>query len=412
MASALPPARRPLRVLYVVYWGGAEPLGQSLVLPSVRRLAESVRLSLLTFEKPHHLRQRGEMQRIRSLLDEAGVTWLTLRYHKRPKWPATALDILSGIVRGALHGLRLRPDIVHGRTFVGGLMGLCVARLLRVRFVYHAEGAYGDEQVDAGVWRENGWPHRLARRLEAGLCAQAAAVIVLSERARDRAAESRAPRDSSRLIVVPSTVDVERFAVPAAAQTPGAGASAFVYMGSIGGRYRLESVAAFVACARSVFPSARLMVLTPLEPGRAEATLRASPLPAERWQVASVPHSQVPQVLSGCLAGLHFLRQGLADSHGAPTKLGEYWAAGLPVVVTPQMGDAEEILRRERVGVVVREETEAAFLLAASELRQLLEDGDLAVRCRHVASRHFGLAQACDRQLALYQEVVPSPRAL
>ena len=40
-------------VLYISYWGAAEPLGQSLVLPAVLRLADlGVALTLVTFDKP------------------------------------------------------------------------------------------------------------------------------------------------------------------------------------------------------------------------------------------------------------------------------------------------------------------------------------------------------------------------
>ncbi len=41
------------RILYLVYWGAGEPLGQALVLPSVKRLAQlGARITLVTFEKP------------------------------------------------------------------------------------------------------------------------------------------------------------------------------------------------------------------------------------------------------------------------------------------------------------------------------------------------------------------------
>jgi glycosyltransferase involved in cell wall biosynthesis len=410
VASTAPPDDHALRILYVVYWGAAEPLGQSLVLPSVRRLAASARLSLLTFEKRQDLRRDDEMRGIRASLDDAGVAWLSLRYHKRPKWPATAWDVLWGILRGTLHGLRLRPHVVHGRTFLGGLMGIGIACLLRARFVYHAEGAYADEQVDAGVWREKGLPHRLARRLEAWLCARADGVIVLSEGARERAAALRSRRAGpASTLVVPSTVDTERFAAAAAAVVRDPEAATFVYMGSTGGRYRLDGVAAFVAAARRVFPQARLNVLTPRDLAQAEAALRASALSPDCWRVESLPHSQVPLALAACLAGVHFLRGGLADAHGAPTKLGEYWAAGLPAVVTPGMGDADEIIRRERVGVVVEEESERGLLAAAEQLRVLLRDADLAERCRQVAARSFGVGPACQRQIELYRALVRLP---
>ena len=87
--------RSRLQVLYLVYWGAAEPLGQSLVLPSVIRLADlGVDLSLVTFEKSHDLEQSTLMKGIREMLGDHGIRWMPLRYHKRPKVPSTLFDLV------------------------------------------------------------------------------------------------------------------------------------------------------------------------------------------------------------------------------------------------------------------------------------------------------------------------------
>ena len=91
-----------LRVLYVSYWGALEPLGQSLMVPAVRRLAElGARVTLLTFEKPADLARISDRQWTRSLLEKNGVHWAPLSYHKRPRLPATAFDVLQGCAQFA-----------------------------------------------------------------------------------------------------------------------------------------------------------------------------------------------------------------------------------------------------------------------------------------------------------------------
>src|SRR5271167_4342580 len=52
-------------ILYLVYWGALEPLGQALVLPSVRRLAQlGARVTLVTFDKAEDLCQREQVEAI------------------------------------------------------------------------------------------------------------------------------------------------------------------------------------------------------------------------------------------------------------------------------------------------------------------------------------------------------------
>ena len=109
------------RVLYISYWGALEQLGQSLVVPAVKRLARmGARLTLITFEKPHDLARADEMRRVREMFAEDRIDWLPLKYHKDPKIPATLFDMTHGIARGLQKRLTRRFDIVHARTYPGG----------------------------------------------------------------------------------------------------------------------------------------------------------------------------------------------------------------------------------------------------------------------------------------------------
>jgi glycosyltransferase involved in cell wall biosynthesis len=137
-----------------------------------------------------------------------------------------------------------------------------------------------------------------------------------------------------------------------------------------------------------------------------EAILRASGLPQEAWSLESVAHEKVPEELSRQNAGLHFLTPGISQHAGSPTKVGEYWASGLPVVITPGVGDTEEIIRREGVGVVVSEFSSEAYDHALDELLNLLEDPYLSGRCRTAAEEHYGLGPACERVQELYTALV------
>ena len=396
------------RVLYLVYWGAGEPLGQALVLPSVRRLAQlGAKVTLVTFDKAEDLNLREYMVAIRRELEGLGIRWVSLRYHKGPYAPAKVYDAVTGWARSIAVQLGGRTDIVHARTFVGGLMGLVLSRLLRAKFVYHNEGFYPDEQVDGGVWAPGSRRHRIARRLEAQLYARADGVIVLSHRAR-ATVKDLAPvwRKRTPVIVVPSAVDLERFRCARYVGGVRPGGLRLVYTGSVGLRYRLDRAAQFAAVALQELGPVSLRVLSRADRSVVEGILGASDLPRDSWSVGSIPHAVMPAELTQHDAGLFFLTEGLSEQGCSPTKIGEYWACGLPVVTTPNVSDTDEIVRRERVGVVVREHSEAGYSEAIRTLAKLLEDPELPARCRRAAETHYALAPACERQMALYREVL------
>jgi glycosyltransferase involved in cell wall biosynthesis len=394
-----------LRVLYLVYWGVAEPLGQSLVLPAVLRLAQlGIALTLVTWEKPQDLGNEPQMREIRERLRDAGITWIPLRYHKRPKVPATAFDVLHGAARSALARVRGRVDLVHARTFVTGPSGVLASWTLRAPLVYHNEGFYPDEQVDSGVWGQGSLPHRVGRSIEGFLYDRADGVITLSERARAVVqARPAVARRGTPVIVVPSAVDLDRFRLrPRVPRDDGV--LRLVYAGGVGGRYRVDVLARFVEVARRGGP-VHLHVLSAAEPALVAETLARGGLPRDAWSLECLPHREMPEALGGQDAGLLFLARGLSEHGGSPTKVGEYWACGLPVVATANVSDVDAIVRAEGVGVIVEEDTDPAFERAAEALRALLADPELPARCRRAAEVHYGLEPAVRRQADLYRQL-------
>ena len=397
-----------VNVLYIVYWGALEPLGRALVLPVVTRLsALGASITLVTYEKPADLAHAAHVDEVGASLRSAGVTWVPLPYHKRPRLPATAWDV----ARGVAVGRRREPDVIHARTFVGGLTGLALRRATGAKLIYHNEGFYPDEQVDAGFWREGSPQHRIAKRLERRLYGRADAIFSLSHKGKavieglDEVRRRRTP-----IAVVPSCVDLGHFT--AAERSPGAnGPLRLVYMGNVGGRYLVDRIGRFATVARQERADVSLEVLTAADPAVVRTTLDASGLPDEAWSSKFVPYDQLPPELARHSAGFCFHRHTLSAAGGSSTKVGQYWAMGLPVIATAGLGDVDEVIARERVGVVVSDHSDEAYRASFDELQSLLRDPRLAARCRAAAEAHYGLEDACRRQLAVYEQLAPGRSA-
>lgn len=396
------------QILYISYWGALEQLGQSLVVPAVKKLAQmGAELTLVTFEKPTDLVRSEEMNRVREMLAEDKIEWIPLQYHKSPKIPATIFDIVSGIARGIQKRAGKHFDIVHARTYIGGLIGLTLAPLIGAKFVYHNEGFYPDEQVDGGVWIKDSRPHRIAKRLENLMYSRSDGIIALSFRA--KAIIENLPlvsRKKTPVIVVPSCVDLERFYLPATKPKFSEDEIKFVYVGTVSNRYNFDKVGAFMATVQKANPNVKLQIYSKSDTDLITRMLNEGGLTNGAWTLDAVAYSEMPSHLINYQAGLSFLTEGISEHGGSPTKIGEYWAVGLPVVTTPNIGDTDEIIRCERVGVIIKEHNEESYLQAYEELRQLLKDSELSLRCRRAAETHYALAPACERQFALYKNLV------
>ncbi len=394
-----------LKVLYIVYWGALEQLGQSLVIPAVKKLSKmGADITLVTFEKPKDLEREDEMNRVRNILTEDKIDWIPLKYHKTPTIPATLFDLTHGITKGLQKRLKKRFDVVHGRTFVGGLIGSALASLIRAKFVYHNEGFYPDEQVDGGFWAENSRPHRIAKKLENLMYSKSDGVIALSHRAK-KVIENypKVKKKQTPVIFVPSCVDLERFDLPDNKTEFTKDEIKLVYIGSIGGRYILDKISRFVSVIRSAGYNATLQIFSRADKQLVNKMMADGGLEKEFWNQDAVPYIEMPKTLTNYQAGLFFLAQGISEHGCSPTKIGEYWAVGLPIITTSNVSDTDDLIADYATGVTIKSHSEEEYLEAIEGLKILLEDKGLALRCRKAAVNHYALEPACERQFSLYQ---------
>ncbi|HEX8351915.1 MAG TPA: glycosyltransferase [Pyrinomonadaceae bacterium] len=385
--------------LYLCYFGLREPLVQTQVLPYLRQLAGAgVSVNLLTFE-PEMGRAwgAGAFEAERARLAGEGLEWSALPYHKRPSALATAWDVLAGAWAAARAVRRGRADVLHARAHVPLAMAL-LARLVapRCRIVFDVRGLMAEEYADAGVWAEGSTMFRAVKWLERVGLGRADQVVVLTERMREWVV-GEGLAAAGKVTVIPCCVGFARFdaAGVGAAAGDGGGASGrfeVVYAGAVTGLYLLEEMAGFFKALRAVRPDAFFRVLTRAPAESVASKLRRAGLGPEDFHVAAADPAEVPAHLARARLGLSFRKPTFSQIASSPTKIPEYLAAGLPVVSNAGIGDTDELLERERVGVVVRGFEAADYAEAAALAVALAEDPETRVRCAETARGFFDLA--------------------
>jgi len=387
-----------VRTLYVCYFGLREPLVYTQVLPYLRELADGgVHVCLLTFEPD--LRKHWNSESIaewKGRLARQGIQWYLMAYHRRPSLPVTLYDIAAGAWRAAAIARREQINIFHGRSHVGATIAMLARRLHGGRVIFDMRGFLAEEYIDSGRWKANGYVPKLVKSVERWLCRSADGIVVLTLRLREMVSAEASARGRP-IEVIPCCVDPSRFTASSVDREQvrhELGVSdrlVCVHSGSMGGTYDAASTAAFVEAARAADPRVFALVLTPSEPAAIAGEFDRAGLSARDYRVLHSPPQDVPRYLAAADVGLALARPGFARCATSPTKVGEYLAAGVPVLATAGIGDLDSRLERAGVGVLLPRLDRAAFTAAFAAVQALRADPDLGERCRHEARVHYDL---------------------
>ena len=80
-------------------------------------------------------------------------------------------------------------------------------------------------------------------------------------------------------------------------------------------------------------------------------------------------------------------------------------ACGIPCVTLAGVGDTEEIIKNENVGVVLRDLTPESQKEALYKLLKLKEDPQTKTRCIQVAQKYFSLEKGVEAYGRIYRSL-------
>lgn len=393
------------KLLYISYDGMLEPLGQSQVMAYLCRLATGRTIHLISFEKAADARKSQEWDEVARRLDDAGIVWHPLRYHKSPTLAATAWDMMAGFVLGLWlvhrHGLKL----VHARSYVAGVMAMWIKKLSSCQFLFDMRGYWVDERVDGGLWPRHGGLYKVGKWFERHLLRAADHVISLTQAAVNDMSGFAYLQDSMpEFTVIPTCADLDRF-VPGRQPVP---PSPFVlgYVGSAGTWYLFDEVAQGFAQLLRIRPDSRLLVVNRGEHAFIRERLRQQNVDESAVEIHEATHAQMPEYLARMHAGVFFIRPAYSKTASAPTKLAEFLGCGLPCLCNEGVGDMGQIVGGEKVGVTLQTLDGQAFREGFMRLLELVAEPGIRERCVAAARCHFSLDEGAARYAAVYDRLL------
>jgi glycosyltransferase involved in cell wall biosynthesis len=179
------------------------------------------------------------------------------------------------------------------------------------------------------------------------------------------------------------------------------------YSGGMAAWQRPDVLARTFAAIRRGMPDAHMLVLSHEPSALLEHLLRLG-VSLDTVIVRSARHAEVASYLMAADVGLLLREDTLTNRVASPVKFAEYLRCGLPVILTPHIGDFSELASAQDLGQVIAfDAPEEQVQVAAAALRTRLEtEGhEYRSRCSSVAGAHFSWDVQIDKFLAIYDQI-------
>jgi glycosyltransferase involved in cell wall biosynthesis len=345
---------RPVRILFVSYWSLGESLTDSMVRPYLRILAERPDVASIRFVSIESSPSPAPQVPLR--MDKVSHTAVH---------PSARLPHLLAKAELNLRTARLlerairqeRCDLIIAASSMAGAAAHTASRRTQVPYAVYCFEPHADYMAECGVWPHNGLKYRFARRMEQLQMRNALRIMTVTENYRQHLVAQGL--DADRFRTMPCVIDTASFIRPAEDRVRlraelgiPTDATVGVYVGKFGGLYYDDEAFRVFKAAHDRFPRFHLLILSGMDADTILGKAARAGIPPSCTHVRSVPHAQVPAHLSAADLAFSTVRPGPSKRFQCPVKNGEYWAAGLPILMSDGIGD-DHLLLRQGIGGAV-----------------------------------------------------------
>jgi glycosyltransferase involved in cell wall biosynthesis len=362
-------------ILYLSYDGLTDPLGQSQILPYLQGLSTAgFSITIISFEKSS--RYRSRRQAVEDLVQASNLRWFPMEYHKYPPIFSTLYDVAKLYNKSVSLHRENDFQIVHCRSYITALVGLKLKKSHRLKFIFDMRGFWADERVDGGLWNLKN-PlykkiYKFFKRKELEFLSEADHVVSLTHSAKK---EILTWRVSTPISVIPCCVDLTHFnrtkidikEQTLLRRTLGIGEKDFVllYLGSLGTWYMVKEMLDFFSVLKEQCPNAKLLLVTP-----------------DKWttdtngfskdiRLVSAERNEVPLYLSLATASMFFIKPAFSKKASSATKMGELLAMNIPVITNRGWGDAEAVLSKTKLGILLSDFEDTDYRYAIQQVLKI-----------------------------------------
>lgn len=380
-------------ILVITYWGFNSSILQSYALPYVRiikkNLTKDSKVYLFTLT-PGSKNSHKEYLKTKERFDKEGIKLVNFTYS--PFGWMMVLKFFYIFLSLIFLVLKNRIKYIHAWCTPGGAIGYIVSLFTGRPLVLDSFEPHAQSMVETKTWKKDSFVFKILFKLEKLQLKKAVNVICAAE---GMIAYSQKVYNITKpkYYVKPACVDLALFSKKEKniSIAPGLQPNSLVcvYIGKFGDIYLSQEIFDFFKVASSHWGEKfKVLLLTNHSDKEINTYCERSGLDRNVIIKLFVEHSHVPAYLSLGDFGICPVKPIPTKEYCTPIKNAEYWAMGLPVVITKNISTDSKLISDNNIGYVLQDLSNVEYLNAAKKIDELLTDKALDKKIRKIAETH------------------------
>jgi glycosyltransferase involved in cell wall biosynthesis len=285
-----------------------------------------------------------------------------------------------------------------------------------VKFLFDMRGFWADERIDGGIWNPKVLPFKVIynffKKKEQQYLLEADHVVSLTYNGKNEMRSweyLKGKKDN--ISVIPCCADLEHFDYQifnkdtVLKKELGLDDNSFVlcYLGSVGTWYMQKEMLNYFKVHLKTIPNSVFLWITKDDPSLLLEEAKA--LGIDKQIIIKPSERQdLPNLLSICDASIFFIKPLFSKKASSPTKQAELLGMGIPLICNANVGDTNEILEKENVGLVTSDFSDEGYQKIVDEVSSLKDIKK--EHLRNVAIKYFSLKEGVKKYNAVYQKLL------
>ncbi len=401
---------RENNILVLTHWSFQDALIQTYTLPYVRMIRKNIsadrRIILVTFEQEHLQMNAVIRKEKEAALNKEGIEILTLKYSKIdflfPFRAAGYFFTLFNTIR------KNKVGIIHAWCTPAGSLGYVLSKITGANLIIDSYEPHAEAMVENNTWQRNSFRFKLLFSLEKKLSKHAKILISATEGMREYA-KRKYNFQPENFLVKPACVNMDDFNLKEKKnnrllkELGLENKIVAVYAGKFGGIYLTKEVFQLLKIAENKWKeNFRVLLLTNHDQGEIRQWALEAGFPMEKIISRFVLHHEVNDYMGLGDFAITPVKPIPTKRYCSPIKDGEYWALGLPVIITKDISDDSNIIETENIGAVLQNLSTEDYIIAIDKIHELLKEGqELSIRISSVAKKYrsFEIAETVYQQI-------------